>query len=382
MACKDFGSICIWWDKDDESLYHYSYTLRKTNLETSMNKLLSIVLITALFVFSGLPVSAKETKEKKMKDGLYAQITTPKGDILLKLYYDKTPLTVINFVGLTEGSLSLGGADKPTGTRFYDGLKFHRVIKDFMIQGGCPLGTGTGGPGYTFADEIVSSLKFNGPGVLAMANAGPGTNGSQFFITHVATPHLNGKHTIFGHVVEGQDVVNAITQDDAIEHIKILRVGDKAKKFKTDQAAFDQAQKDIEKNKDKAEEESQREVIKMIKHKWPKAHHSHTGMYWVVDKEGKGDKPKAGNTITAHYTGRLLANNKKFDSSYDRGEPIKFEIGVGRVIKGWDQALLNMKRGEKRTLIIPPKLAYGAQGAGGVIPPNAWLVFDVELVDF
>jgi peptidylprolyl isomerase len=317
-----------------------------------------------------------------MKDGLYAKITTPKGDILLSLYYDKTPLTVINFVGLAEGTLVYGGAEKPTGTRFYDGLKFHRVIKDFMIQGGCPLGTGTGGPGYTFADEIVSSLKFNNAGILAMANAGPGTNGSQFFITHVPTPHLNGKHTIFGHVVEGQDVVNAIAQNDSIEKVEIIRVGDKAQAFKTDQEAFDQAKQKIGDDKRKAEEEGDKEVIKMIKHKWPNAHHSHTGMYWVVNKEGKGDKPMAGNMITAHYTGRLLANNRKFDSSYDRGEPIKFEIGVGRVIKGWDQALLNMRKGEKRTLIIPPKLAYGAQGAGGVIPPNAWLVFDVELVDF
>ncbi|RUM34081.1 MAG: peptidylprolyl isomerase [Desulfobulbus sp.] len=347
-----------------------------------MNKLLSLFIITALIVFSGQSVSAKEPKGKKMKDGLYAQINTTKGKILLKLYYDKTPLTVINFVGLAEGTLVYGGAEKPTGTHFYDGLKFHRVIKDFMIQGGCPLGTGTGGPGYTFADEIDSSLKFTGPGILAMANAGPGTNGSQFFITHVATPHLNGKHTIFGKVIEGQDVVNAIAQDDLIDSVEIIRVGDKAKKFKTDQAAFDKARKEIEEKKHKAEEEGQKDIIKMIKHKWPKAHHSHTGMYWVVNKEGKGDKPQAGNMITAHYTGRLLSNNKKFDSSYDRGEPIKFEIGVGRVIKGWDQALLNMKRGEKRTLIIPPKLGYGAQGAGGVIPPNAWLVFDVELVDF
>ena len=206
-----------------------------------MHKLLSILLIfivSALFVFSGQPVSAKETKEKKMKDGLYAKITTNKGDILLKLNYDKTPLTVINFVGLSEGTLNYGGADKPTGTRYYDGLKFHRVINDFMIQGGCPLGTGTGGPGYTFADEFDSSLKFTGPGILAMANAGPGTNGSQFFITHAATPHLNGKHTIFGQVVDSQDVVNAITQNDTIEKIEIIRVGTKAEQFKTDQAAF------------------------------------------------------------------------------------------------------------------------------------------------
>ncbi len=347
-----------------------------------MNKLLSLLLITALFVFSGQPASSQETKEKKMKDGLYAKIITNRGDILLKLNYDKTPLTVINFVGLAEGTLTYGGAEKPTGTKFYDGLKFHRVIKDFMVQGGCPLGTGTGGPGYTFADEFDSSLKFTGPGVLAMANAGPGTNGSQFFITHVATPHLNNKHTIFGHVVEGQDIVDTIQQNDTLEKVEIIRVGNKAEQFKTDQAAFESAQTGIEGAKQSTDNDEQEKIIKMIKQKWPEAHFSHTGMYWVVTKEGTGEKPKAGNTISAHYTGRLLSNNKKFDSSHDRGEPLKFEVGVGRVIKGWDQALLNMKRGEKRTLIIPPKLAYGEQGAGGVIPPNAWLVFDVELVDF
>ncbi len=347
-----------------------------------MYKLFSILFLTALFICSGHIVTAKEFKGKKMKDGLYAKIATNKGDILVKLYYDKTPLTVINFVGLAEGTLAYGGASKPTGTRFYDGLKFHRVIKDFMIQGGCPLGTGTGGPGYTFADEFDSSLTFNGPGVLAMANAGPATNGSQFFITHTATPHLNGKHTIFGHVIDSQDVVNAIEQNDLIEHVEIIRVGKKAEHFKTDQAAFDKAQADIKHSKNKAVSDADKKVKKLIRERWPEAHHSHSGMYWVVKKEGKGDKPKPGTLIKAHYTGRLLENNRKFDSSYDRGEPLEFKVGVGQVIKGWDQALSNMKRGEKRTLIIPPKLAYGDRGAGGVIPPNAWLVFDVELVDF
>ena len=338
-----------------------------------------LLLMTALLSFGSQPLHAKE---KKMKDGLYAKIQTDKGDILLKLYYDKTPLTVINFVSLAEGTMNLGGATKPIGTPFYDGLKFHRVIKDFMIQGGCPLGTGTGGPGYTFADEFLPELRFDKPGILAMANAGPGTNGSQFFITHVPTPHLNGKHTIFGRVVEGQDVVNAIAQNDVINHVEIIRVGSKAKNFKTGQAAFDKAKQTIEKEKHNAEKKEQDKIIKTIKKKWPKARHTHTGMYFLITREGEGDTPKPGATITAHYTGRLLANNRKFDSSYDRGEPIKFEVGVGKVIRGWDEALIHMKRGEKRTLIIPPKLAYGERGAGGVIPPNAWLVFDVELVDF
>ncbi len=327
-------------------------------------------------------ISTQKNKEKEMDDGLYAKIKTSKGDILLTLYYDKAPLTVVNFVGLAEGTLTYGGADKSTGTRFYNGLKFHRVIENFMIQGGCPLGTGTGGPGYRFADEFDPSLTFTGPGILAMANAGPGTNGSQFFITHVATPHLNGKHTIFGHVVAGQDVVNSVQPNDLIESIEIIRQGEEAEIFQTDQAAFERLQGGLEEKKQTATAEKHKETIKMIKKKWPEYHFSHSGLYWVVNKEGKGEKPAPGTTISVHYTGRLLANDRKFDSSYDRGEPIQFEVGAGRVIKGWDQALANMKKGEKRTLIIPPELAYGSQGKGGVIPPDAWLVFDVELVDF
>ena len=337
---------------------------------------------TTTLLFYRQQFSAITRKGKKMKDGLYAKIQTNKGDILLNLYYDKTPLTVINFVSLTEGTMHLGGAGKPTGNPFYDGLKFHRVINDFMIQGGCPLGTGTGGPGYTFADECIPGLRFDKPALLAMANAGPGTNGSQFFITHVPTPHLNGKHTIFGMVVEGFDVVYSIEGNDTIEQVEIIRVGKAAENFKTGQPAFDEAEQAIEGEKQKAEQEEQEKIKKVIMEKWPEASKTQTGMYFVVTKEGEGDTPKSGNSISAHYSGTLLANDRKFDSSYDRGEPIQFEVGVGRVIPGWDEALIDMKRGEKRTLIIPPNLAYGERGAGGVIPPNAWLVFDVELIDF
>ncbi len=317
-----------------------------------------------------------------MKDGLYAQMSTSKGEILLKLHYNKTPLTVINFVGLAEGTMHLGGSDKPSGVPFYNGLNFHRVIPNFMIQGGCPLGTGTGGPGYTFADEFDKSLRHDSAGVLSMANAGPGTNGSQFFITHGPTPHLDDKHTVFGKVVEGQDVVNAIVQGDTIKTVKIIRVGKEAEQFKTDQAAFNAAQEAIKGEGSKSAKEQRDKIRKTITERWPKAMRTKSGMYFEIDKEGEGEVPATGTTLKVHYTGRLLLGNRKFDSSHDRGEPIAFPVGTGRVIRGWDEALGQMKKGEKRTLIIPPELAYGERGAGGVIPPNAWLIFHVELVDF
>ena len=156
-----------------------------------------------------------------MQNGIYAKITTPKGVILLRLTYDKTPATVGNFVALAEGKMK--NSQKPIGVPYYDGLTFHRVIPNFMIQGGCPLGTGTGEPGYRFDDEFHPELKHNKPGVISMANAGPGTNGSQFFITHVPTPWLDGKHTVFGEVIEGQSVVDAVAQGDTIEKIEIIR---------------------------------------------------------------------------------------------------------------------------------------------------------------
>lgn len=317
-----------------------------------------------------------------MKDGLYAKITTAKGEILLRLHPNKTPLTVINFVGLAEGTLNLGGSGKPTKTKFYDGLTFHRVIANFMIQGGCPLGRGTGGPGYTFPDEFDPSLRHDGPGILSMANSGPGTNGSQFFITHLATPHLDDKHTVFGRVVEGQEVINKIDKGDVIKEISIIRVGKEAESFKADQAAFNAALAAIKERESTTVRAHQEKIKKMIKEQWPKAVQTDSGLYYQVEHRGEGEPPAIGTMIKVHYNGRLLLGNRKFDSSYDRGEPIAFQVGTGRVIRGWDEALGQMTKGEKQTLIIPPELAYGERGAGNAIPPNAWLVFDVELVSF
>ncbi len=198
-------------------------------------------LIIALATASAMLLAAhgETTAPKKAgarEPGVYALFHTNKGRIVTRLEFEKTPLTVINFVGLAEGTKD---SNQPKGKKFYDGLTFHRVIADFMIQGGDPEGTGRGGPGYRFKDEIHPELKHDGAGILSMANAGPATNGSQFFITHGPTPHLDGRHTVFGRVVEGQKVVDNIRQGDRIDSLRIERIGEKAKKFTADQAAFD-----------------------------------------------------------------------------------------------------------------------------------------------
>ncbi|WP_372807961.1 peptidylprolyl isomerase [Pontiella sp.] len=334
---------------------------------------------TAAILASALAAGSLATAAKDPAEpGLYAKFSTSKGEIVCMLEFEKTPLTVANFVGLAEGSLK--NNQKEAGEPYYDGLAFHRVIPDFMIQGGCPEGTGRGGPGYRFPDEIDASLKHTGPGILSMANAGPGTNGSQFFITHKATPWLDGKHTVFGHVVTGLDVVNKIAQGDTIKKVAILRVGDQAKAFKSDQATFDSLLANFDKIQQEKTAAAAAEQLAKIQKMFPGAKKTESGLMYLVKEEGQGASPEKGATVSVHYTGKLL-NGSVFDSSVERGAPIQFPVGAGRVIPGWDEGIMMMKQGGKRTLVIPPQLGYGARGAGGVIPPNAWLVFDVELID-
>lgn len=314
--------------------------------------------------------------KEKLENGIYAKIETDKGDILLSLEYKKCPMTVCNFIGLAEGELNVEDKGEP----FYDGLSFHRVIKDFMIQGGCPKGNGTGGPGYRFPDEFDASLRHTGPGILSMANAGPNTNGSQFFITHVATPWLDGKHTVFGHVVEGQNVVNAIEQGDRINHVEIIRVGEEANAFDTSGEAFSNYVEQVESAQAELVRKEREKILKEIDNRYPDKTTTASGLMFVVNKEGDGKGcPKYGQSVTVHYQGMLL-NGKIFDSSIAREEPAVFRIG--QVIEGWNEALQTMSKGEKRTLIIPPELGYGEYGYPGIIPPNSYLVFDVELLDF
>ena len=307
-----------------------------------------------------------------LSQGLYAKFHTSRGVIITELYHKQTPMTVGNFVALAKGLQT--NDSKSEGEPYYDGLKFHRVIADFMVQGGCPKGTGAGGPGYQFDDEIVAELKHDAPGVLSMANAGPGTNGSQFFITHVETSWLDGKHTVFGKVAEGMDVVNAIEQGDALTKVEILAIGDEAASFDA-KASYDagMADKSI---RAKALQAAQAEALASLTDGMKK---TDSGLYYRMDVEGDGQSPKAGQTVSVHYKGSLT-DGTVFDDSISRGQPIEFPIGMGRVISGWDEGILLLKVGGKARLVIPSDLGYGEQGAGGVIPPNATLIFDVELV--
>lgn len=308
-----------------------------------------------------------------MNDGLYAKIKSSKGDMLIQLEFEKTPGTVGNFVALAEGNLE--NSARPQGKNYYDGLKFHRVIPDFMIQGGCPLGTGTGNPGYSFEDEFHQDLKHDQPGILSMANAGPGTNGSQFFITHVPTPWLDNKHTVFGKVVEGQDVVDSIAQDDLIESVEIIRVGKNAESFNPIEA-FRTFEGDRQKRISEAKAKMDAELDKIA----AGFEKTESGLRYKIIQNGTGAKAVQGKQISVHYKGQL-ADGTVFDSSYQRKQPIDFTVGIGQVIKGWDEGLQLLKVGDKARLVIPSDLGYGSQGAGGVIPPDATLIFDVELMD-
>lgn len=371
----------------------------------------SLVLILS---FSCSLLFAQTPKE----DGLFAAIKTNKGNIILKLEYQKTPITVANFVSLAEGT-NTAVAEKYKGKPYYDGLKFHRVIANFMIQGGDPTGTGSGDPGYKFTDEITD-LKHDSPGILSMANAGSGTNGSQFFITHKETPWLDGKHTVFGKVVSGQDVVNAIAQNDVMESITIIRNGKDAKKFDAAKvftnyiADKDILDKEIIAKREellKKEQEIALQKQKELEAKFApvcaskkeyldqektKATTTDSGLQYVVIQKGSSIKPADGTNVTINYSG-FLENGQLFDScieevakqfgkfderraAADGYKPMPATIGGGRFIKGFDEGLSLLNIGDKAIFFIPSNLAYGERGAGNVIPPNADIIFEIEIV--
>jgi cyclophilin family peptidyl-prolyl cis-trans isomerase len=307
-----------------------------------------------------------------MKEGLFAQIKTSKGVIEIQLEFEKTPGTVGNFVGLSIGKIK--NSNKELGKPYYDGLKFHRVINDFMIQGGCPIGTGTGDPGYKFDDEFNADLKHDKPGILSMANSGPATNGSQFFITHIETPWLDNKHTVFGYVIDGLDVVNSIVQDDEIINIKINAVGEKAQSFDPVKAF-----ENFNRLKEERINEQKKRTEKLLNDLSDGYSKTDSGLMYKFLDNKNSNKPLKGEKVKVHYKGMLL-DGTVFDSSFKRNQPIEFTLGIGQVIKGWDEGISLLGVGDKASFIIPSDLAYGESGAGGVIPPNAPLLFEVELI--
>ncbi len=361
-----------------------------------MKKIIAVLLTGLVFLsFGGCKPKKAEKKtttkkeavrnmsgEKSIegKEGLFAVINTDKGEIAIELLYKDTPMTVTNFVGLAEGTL-----DAAKGKPFYDDLKFHRVIADFMIQGGDPLGTGAGGPGYRFGDEWCDKYEFDKPGYLAMANAGPNTNGSQFFITHVPTPWLNGKHTIFGIVVdeESQAVVNAVAQGDKMNSIKIYRKGADAEKFTATQADFDRMVEAAKKAAIEAKKKANAAKIASVEKAFPGYAVDGNGIYWKTKKEGTGDKCGSKKMVTTEYKGYLV-DGTVFDGSAKllKGghEPLDFMTDGGQMIPGFDIMVQDMKLGEVRTIVVPSDLAYGDQGYPGVIPGGAYIAFDIELV--
>lgn len=349
--------------------------------KTAMLILPAAFLIIATAAAAAIMLTGDSEKGKKMnairdelqRDGLYAVVETQKGDIVLELFYKEVPMTVCNFVGLAEGTL-----DAARGKPFYDGLTFHRVIPNFMIQGGDPAGTGAGGPGYRFPDEFVAHLKHDGAGILSMANAGPGTNGSQFFITHVATPWLDGKHTVFGRTVKGQNTVNKIAQGDRMHSVSIIRKGPDAQKFTATQKDFERYRAAAEKKEKQRTAEKRKKNEDFVRQKFPQALTSASGVFYTIVKEGYGKAAQPGKNLTMKYRGSLL-DGTVFDDS-DMHEPLKFVAGKGQLIPGFDEQAVQMKVGEKRIIIIPPELAYGSRGAGGVIPPDSYLMFELELL--
>ena len=360
-----------------------------------------LIAIAAISLTSCNPIYKKMNVDKEtyegLKEGLYANFQTSKGNMIVKLEDKKSPITVANFAGLAEGKID--NKAKAKGVPFYDGTIFHRVIKDFMIQGGDPQGTGMGDPGYKFDDE-KNDLQHTGKGILSMANSGPNTNGSQFFITEIATPWLDGKHTIFGEVVKGENVIDDIANvekgpqdkpktDIILEKVSIFGKGDEYKNYDAAKLFVEGKGKikdnnkailaKIEADKKQKEEDFAKNQEKMATDMKAGMQSTPSGLYYKITKKTDGVSPKAGDQVSVHYAGKLI-DGTEFDSSFKRNQPIEIGIGMGQVIKGWDEGIMLLKEGETATLLIPSDMGYGASGAGGVIPPNAWLIFDVELV--
>ncbi len=330
----------------------------------------------------------------KYPDGLYAELHTNKGLIVMALEYEKTQMTVASFVGLAEGTIKNDAL--PEGVPFFDGSKFHRVVSGHVIQAGEPITEGEGQLGYMFPNEIHPKLSHNHAGVLGMANGGPHTNGSQFYITLGDRSYLDGDYTVFGEVVEGMDVVNAIIQDDVIRNIKIVRCGEGAKRFRVDTEMFQNLMIQVQKRVEEQEKDKKARESATIQKKWPDAVETDSGLKYVIVKEGKGEVPESGSKVRIRYSGEVLNGKKYFSTSEgipdddSPAEDFVMEIGKSHVTPGFDQAVNQMQVGEKRILILSSQLGYGTGGFYAkevegkkrfVISPNSTLIYEVELLE-
>ena len=360
--------------------------------------ILGITLLTLVFT------SCKSSKHADLDEGIYADIQTNKGDILIQLYHNATPVTVANFVSLAEGK-SPYVADSLKNKKFYDGLIFHRIIKDFMIQGGDPLGSGRGNPGYKFKDEFVDSLTHSDKGILSMANSGPETNGSQFFITHKATPWLNNKHTIFGKVVKGIEVVDSIANvkilaankpevEIVMNKVEIIRNGKEAKKF--DAIKIMTNYFDEEKAVTAAFDKMKTDLVAEFKAQEEKATVTDSGLKILNVTTGDGVQPKIGQKVLLSYAGFLMKDGTLFDTSdqelaekFGALNPAKRDRGLYQLLEtsyspeaplvpGFREGLLTMKVGDKIRIFVPPHLGYGDRDYDP-IPGGSTLVFDLEI---
>ncbi len=331
-----------------------------------------------------LTVACKEDMTSDLDDGIYADFITNQGEFIAELNYKEAPLTTANFISLAEGT-NPRVSEEYKDKNYFDGLTFHRIVRDFVIQGGDPQGNGQGGPGYQFPNETDTGLDHNDKGVLSMANAGPDTNGSQFFITLAPTPQLNGGYSVFGKVVKGQAVVDSIghvdvngeqpKEDVVMNAVRIVRKGKEAKNFDAPKVFEEKLAEDKIKK-----EEAQKKLEEDVKNLSEGFTETDSGLRYKITNATDGKKPSRGKKVKVYYKG-MLADGTVFDQRLEEDqEPIEFEVGIGRVIPGWDEGLLLLHKGEEARFIIPPHLGYGANGIGP-IPPNSILVFDVKLVD-
>lgn len=366
----------------------------------------------SFFLLLTLAFSLISCKEEypELEDGMYAEFNTSMGPIVAELYFEETPMTVASFVSLAEGTSKMVDSTYE-GKKYYEGLIFHRVIDGFMIQGGDPTGTGSGGPGYKYPDEFVDSLSHDSKGVLSMANAGPGTNGSQFFITLAPVQQLDGKHTVFGKIVKGQDVVDSIgktetgqrdrpVKDVVMNEVNIIRKGSAAKNFDApkvfeSELAAIEAEKEAEAKKMEEMAQKKAEEFEALE---AEADSLDSGLKIYFENKGEGEKPNNGQKVMVNYSG-YFADGTIFDTNrpelakefgiFDHRretaggyQPMAMVYGPDApMIPGFKEGIQQMSIGDEAVLWIPSHLGYGERGAGGVIPPNTDLIFKIELVE-